>query len=331
MNTCNKCKKHKNKEYFINKNKILKTCFSCREASRKWRLQNKERVSKYNKFFNQKTKNGKNIQVIFGKKKSDSEWIEFASQLDAAKKLNLHASNINKVIKGIIKTTGGYNFKIEEKEYKSDGNTWDNIKQENKFQNKCKGTPSTHRILHETVGEVIGKICCCCKPWRPLEKYNYSKTHWDNLRNDCKLCLVAYRKKNRKILTKKQLIYEKNRKKIDPNFKLMKTLRSRIGTALTAIKAKKYTDTMTLTGCDIIFLKNHIEKQFTPGMIWENHGVWHIDHIIPCCSFNLIEKNEQLVCFNWRNLQPLWKTDNLQKSGKYNITDKNILLDNVNL
>ena len=112
------------------------------------------------------------------------------------------------------------------------------------------------------------------------------------------------------------------KKKIDPGFKLSKTLRSRIGSALSSIKAKKKMNTMSLTGCDINFLKNHLEKQFTDGMTWQNHGEWHVDHIIPCASFDLTQKIEQQVCFNWRNLQPMWETENLEKSNKYNKEDK---------
>ena len=123
--------------------------------------------------------------------------------------------------------------------------------------------------------------------------------------------------------------YEKNRKKIDPGFKLSKTLRSRIGSALSSIKAKKKMNTMSLTGCDINFLKKHLEKQFTDGMTWQNHGEWHVDHIIPCASFDLTQKIEQQVCFNWRNLQPMWETDNLEKSDKYLKEDKDKLYDIV--
>ena len=51
-------------------------------------------------------------------------------------------------------------------------------------------------------------------------------------------------------------------------------------------------------------------------MTWENHGEWHIDHIKPCSSFNLIDIEEQKQCFHYSNLQPLWKIDNLTKGSK---------------
>lgn len=49
-------------------------------------------------------------------------------------------------------------------------------------------------------------------------------------------------------------------------------------------------------------------------MSWDNYGDWHIDHRKPCSLFDLSKKSEQLKCFNYTNLQPLWAIDNLRKS-----------------
>lgn len=45
-----------------------------------------------------------------------------------------------------------------------------------------------------------------------------------------------------------------------------------------------------------------------------NHGLWHIDHIKPCCSFDLTKADQQRECFHFTNLQPLWAKDNLRKN-----------------
>lgn len=63
-------------------------------------------------------------------------------------------------------------------------------------------------------------------------------------------------------------------------------------------------------------------------MSWANYGYygWHVDHIIPCSVFDLSEPEQQKICFNYKNLQPLWAIENMKKSCKlnceYNHTDK---------
>ena len=50
-------------------------------------------------------------------------------------------------------------------------------------------------------------------------------------------------------------------------------------------------------------------------MNWRNYGFygWHIDHIIPVCTFDLNNKNDIKKCFHYSNLQPLWCKDNWTK------------------
>lgn len=119
--------------------------------------------------------------------------------------------------------------------------------------------------------------------------------------------------------------YEKNKKYIrekikkrygtDPNFKMRSNISRRI---LLALKGRcKSANTMTLLGVsNIEFLWAHLEKQFKPGMTKENHGLWHIDHIIPCFSFDLTKAEEQAKCFHYTNLQPLWASENLSKGNR---------------
>ena len=73
------------------------------------------------------------------------------------------------------------------------------------------------------------------------------------------------------------------------------------------------------------FFMKHIEKQFKPGMSWENHGKWHIDHVKPCASFDLTQSEQQKACFSYLNMQPLWAIDNIKKGAKldYHVGDVN--------
>jgi hypothetical protein len=109
---------------------------------------------------------------------------------------------------------------------------------------------------------------------------------------------------------------EKNRKHNDSSYKLLCNLRVRINRAL---KLNSKSDhTLELLGCSINELKQHLEQQFTEGMAWDNYGKfgWHIDHIIPCSSFDFNDFNQQKKCFHYTNLQPLWWNDNLSKSDR---------------
>jgi hypothetical protein len=110
------------------------------------------------------------------------------------------------------------------------------------------------------------------------------------------------------------LRYVRERWKTDSTFRLVCNLRSRTRAAL---KGKgKSAKTFRLIGCTIGALKFHLEAQFQPGMTWENYGQWHVDHILPCCSFDLASSEEQHKCFHYTNLQPLWARDNLSKNGR---------------
>jgi hypothetical protein len=112
------------------------------------------------------------------------------------------------------------------------------------------------------------------------------------------------------------LRYVRDRLKNDPAFKMMMTVRARAGQALRG--KRKHSRSAQLVGCTSDELRAHIEKQFKPGMTWQNHGEWHVDHIRPCASFNLLLAKEQAACFHFTNLQPLWAAENWSKNDSWN-------------
>lgn len=108
-------------------------------------------------------------------------------------------------------------------------------------------------------------------------------------------------------------IYARRRSKVHE--RIAASLRSRITDSL-KYKVPRSARVKELLGCTVQEVKIHLEKQFTEGMSWDNYGKWHIDHIRPLASFDLIKASEQKKAFNYTNLQPLWAKDNMQKHTK---------------
>lgn len=75
--------------------------------------------------------------------------------------------------------------------------------------------------------------------------------------------------------------------------------------------------TSTILGYTADQLKSRIESGFLPGMSWENHGEWHIDHIKPIAVFHREGVTCPAIINALTNLQPLWAKDNLSKGDKY--------------
>lgn len=108
--------------------------------------------------------------------------------------------------------------------------------------------------------------------------------------------------------------------KFNPSYKLSKNIRTRLYLAVK--KNYKRGSAVKDLGCSIDIFKNYLESKFKKGMTWKNWGKngWHIDHIRPLKSFDLLNKEEFLQAVNYKNLQPLWAKENMQKGKKYDST-----------
>lgn len=121
-----------------------------------------------------------------------------------------------------------------------------------------------------------------------------------------------YRSRNRiKINAARRLRDKKNPKRM-----LVKRLHSRVKKLLKSAGVYKKRKTNELLGCTVEFFKKWITAQFKPGMSWDTQNSFHLDHYIPCAAFDLTDPEQQKICFNWSNYQPLYPLDNLQKSSK---------------
>ena len=107
------------------------------------------------------------------------------------------------------------------------------------------------------------------------------------------------------------------RRQQDPDFRIRGNLSSRLAIAVRR-GGGKAASTAALVGCCLTDLKSHLESLFQPGMSWDNYGRkgWHVDHVRPCASFDMTDREQQKACFHFSNLQPLWAKDNYHKSSK---------------
>lgn len=106
----------------------------------------------------------------------------------------------------------------------------------------------------------------------------------------------------------------RERWRTDPEFKLAVLLRKRINQALK--NRRKVTSAIAALEYTVEELRAYLADKFVPGMSWENHGEWHIDHIKPLASFDLEDAIQYAEACHYTNLQPLWKLDNLSKGAK---------------
>lgn len=142
----------------------------------------------------------------------------------------------------------------------------------------------------------------------------YKKDYYKNNINKYK----EYDIKNRDRKNAQALKRTLHKLKIDPIYRLQFNIRSRIKAAFRLKKATKCKKSEELLGCSIKIAKEHLESKFLPTMTWENYGkYWHIDHIIPCNSFDLSDEEEQKKCFHYTNLQPLFAVTQIINGIEY--------------
>lgn len=180
---------------------------------------------------------------------------------------------------------------------------------------------------------MMSKFCRFCNCEHPLTREFWSRLHYSP---KCKVRVLAkhaeWKQRNpekyreyaaRFYKNHKQQVIQRNneyatkRKHVDVNYKLTCTLRGRITKALTV--GWKSGSAVRDLGCSIADLRSHLESKFIGGMSWENYGRsgWHIDHIRPLSSFDLTNPEEFKQAVHYTNLQPLWASDNCQKSNKW--------------
>jgi hypothetical protein len=100
-------------------------------------------------------------------------------------------------------------------------------------------------------------------------------------------------------------------------YKLRQFASNQVAGAIMASKSQKSGRSIKYLGCSIRFFKLWIESKFESWMTWENHGQWHIDHIIPLCTIKSAADDEAIrSLLHYSNLRPISAHENLTKQRR---------------
>jgi hypothetical protein len=195
------------------------------------------------------------------------------------------------------------------------------------------------------------KACTKCKTTKPLDDFKRDIRYRDGRKSWCLSCEKEYRKQyyadNKETIARQVTEWKSTHEKFIRDYtaawraknivkvreysrkgsaKIRGTARGHLNDCISSainsslrkgIKAGRSWE--LLLGYTVDQLKRHMEKQFSPGMTWENYGKhWEIDHNLPVSAFNF-EKPEDLDfrrCWALKNLRPLEKFENRCKHDK---------------
>lgn len=183
----------------------------------------------------------------------------------------------------------------------------------------------------------MDKTCTTCGETKLLEQFLFRKERGKHS-TQCRNCTNARQMRNlRKSGKGKQYFeswkannpdayrqrYERANKKVysTPEGKFRCLLSNALYRALKGIR--KHRREFEKLGYTLEELKQHLERQFQPGMTWENYGEWHVDHVVPVTKCQkIVSLDDPAVKEVWGlpNLQPLWAEQNSVKSNRMPIS-----------
>ena len=149
---------------------------------------------------------------------------------------------------------------------------------------------------------------------RKAYKKEYSKRYYEEHKEHYNKLCREYHKEHKDEINKRHTEYIKNRLAEDILFKIRHNIRALIRKTIKEKGLKKSAKTEQILGCTVDEFIIYLQSKFQEGMTLENHGEWHIDHIIPISSASTEE--EVIKLNHYTNLQPLWAEDNLKKGNK---------------
>jgi len=169
------------------------------------------------------------------------------------------------------------------------------------------------------------KTCSKCRNKLYIDNFYKRSDRKSGYSSQCKTCASEYytewyrsnREKKIQSVNRTNRQIEESKKNTGyykrPDVKIKRRLRYRIWSVLTG----RSHSSLDYIACSTSELRLHLENTAKANgydFIWDKFGSnYHIDHIIPCSSFDLTKDSEQLKCFHYTNLQILSAKDNLTK------------------
>lgn len=146
----------------------------------------------------------------------------------------------------------------------------------------------------------IMKHCNKCNIKKKLSEFHIDNSKKDGRKNICKEC----RKSTRRKLSKERKVFDRN-------------INASIYKSIKLNKSGRIWE--RVVGHTLNDLKEHLEKQFTKEMSWDNYGnYWWIDKIIPrrAYIYTDVRNNELRKCWCLKNMRPLSKKDCQKKKDR---------------
>ena len=168
------------------------------------------------------------------------------------------------------------------------------------------------------------KSCRRCNIVKPLSEFNLDNKSKDKKTCYCKICNRERNKNWHSEPTnheKRKIKWiENNRKYVLNNVwaRIAHNIRCTNRYIVKKINSVSDERVQKWLGINREGFKQHMENLFKPGMTWENHGEWHLDHKKSLDKFkdNLTDKKCIDEANHYTNIQPMWAEDNSKKYNK---------------
>ena len=103
----------------------------------------------------------------------------------------------------------------------------------------------------------------------------------------------------------------------DPVFRECKRLRNVLRYAMSRLKSGEPVGFCYRLNYQGIHLREHMERQWQPGMSWENYGsAWTVDHVVPVRTMVESGVTEPHKIHALENIRPMWAFDNGSKGKR---------------